>query len=159
VEDLRRARTKLAASAARACLWLGAMPSGALVEDLHRVEAGLRGGPLTVDAPLVVEPADPNAPYVAQWKDFRSRRRTGALINVIGPLWIAVLGATVSPVAVPAFIGWVVANYAWAGWMGRFACPRCKRPFSSAHPLAPEACDHCGLQRYEGDERWRRLKA
>lgn len=158
LEDLRLSREKLARAATRACMGLGGAPSGALVEDLARVEAQLRGGPEVVDA-LVVEPADPSAPYAPQWREFRSRRRTGVALNVIGPVWIAALTASVSPVAVPVFIGWVLANYVWAGWMGRFACPRCKQPFSERHPLAPARCDHCGLLRYEGDALARRLKA
>jgi len=160
-EELRRARLKLGAAAARACLALGGSPSGALVEDLTRAESQLRQGPQTVDAPLVVEPADPSAPYAAQWRDFRARRRTGVLLNLLGPLWLWGLTTSVSPLAAPAFIAWVVGNWVWSGWMGRFACPRCKEPFAERHPLTPERCDHCGLRRYEGDDPWRhrRLKA
>jgi hypothetical protein len=156
--DLRVAREKLAKVAWRACLALGGTPSGALVEDLARVEAQLRGPAEVVDA-VPVEPVDPGAPYAPQWREFRARRRAGMAINVIGPLWIAVLTAGVSPAAVPAFIGWVVANFYWAGWMARFQCPRCKQPFAEHHPLAPARCDHCGLLRYEGDDLSRRLKA
>jgi len=171
LEDLQHARLKLGRAAAGACLRLGGVPSGALVEDLQRVEAQLRGGPPTVDAlavspqptarqPEKWEPVGPDAPYAAQWRDYRSRRRAGMLLNSIGPLWIAALASSVSPLAVPAFIAWLVANYSWAGWMGRFECPRCKEPFSEAHPLSPKRCEHCGLLRYEGDEPWnRQLKA
>jgi len=157
LEDLARARKRLAEAAARACLGLGASPSGALLEDLARIEAQLRGGPAVVDAPLVVEPADPSAPYAPQWQVFRSRRRTGALLTVAGPALIAVLAASASAAAAPAFIGWVIANYLWASRMGQFACPRCRQPFAEKHPLAPSRCDHCGLLRYEGDVP-RRLK-
>lgn len=158
LEDLRRARTKLGLAAARACLALGGSPAGALVEDLQRVESQLRGRGQVVEALAV--PADGSAPYAAQWRDFRSRRRAGMLLNSVGPLWIAALAASVNPLAVPAFIAWVVGNYSWVGWMGRFECPRCKEPFSERHPLSPSRCEHCGLLRYEGDEAGRRqLKA
>jgi hypothetical protein len=157
---------KLGRTAARACGWLGGSPAGALVEDLQRVEAQLRGGPQVVDA-LAVAPRAAMATvpagegqYAAQWRDFRSRRRAGMLLNSIGPLWLAGLAVSASPLAVPAFIAWVVGNYSWAGWMGRFECPRCKETFSESHPLSPVRCEHCGLRRYEGDEPWRRqLKA
>jgi len=159
VEELARARVKLGRAAARACLRLGGSPSGALVEDLQRVEAQLRGRSEGVDALAVAPvPAAPveGAPYAAHWRDYRSRRRAGMLLNSIGPLWIAGLAASVSPLAVPAFIAWVVGNLSWAGWMGRFECPRCKEPFSERHPFSPTRCEHCGLRRYEGDEAWRR---
>ncbi|HYV43894.1 MAG TPA: hypothetical protein VFA20_03490 [Myxococcaceae bacterium] len=167
LEELSRARMKLGRAAARACLRLGGSPSGAVVEDLQRVEAQLRGRNEVVDA-LAVSPRPTvpaglpveGSPYAAQWRDYRSRRRAGMLLNSIGPLWIAALAASVSPLAVPAFIAWVVGNLSWAGWMGRFECPRCKEPFSERHPLSPTRCEHCGLLRYEGDEAWRRqLKA
>ncbi|HEY8211560.1 MAG TPA: hypothetical protein VIG99_28955 [Myxococcaceae bacterium] len=160
LEELRHARMKLGRTAARTCLRLGGSPAGALLEDLARVEAQLRGGPpQVVDAVKVVAPPDPNAPYAAQWRDYRSRRWAGVLINLVGPLWIAALATSASPLAVPAFIAWGVANYSWAGWMGRFSCPRCKEYFSEGHPLSPRYCEHCGLARFEGDDPWRRLKA
>src|SRR5262245_49825445 len=114
LEDLRRARMKLGTTAARTCLRLGGSPSGALLEDLARVEAQLRGPSQVVDALKVAAPPDPNAPYAAQWRDYRSRRWAGVLINVVGPLWLAALAASSSPLAVPGFIAWVVANYSWA---------------------------------------------
>jgi len=167
LEGLRRARMKLGLAATRACLVLGGSPSGALVEDLQRVETQLRGRGQVVNAVEVaprwatpVVPGSANAPYAPQWRDYRSRRRAGMLLNSIGPLWIAALASSVSPLAVPAFIAWLVANFSWVGWMGRFECPRCKEPFSERHPLSPTRCEHCGLLRYEGDEPWRRqLKA
>jgi len=152
LEDLRLSREKLARAATRTCLGLGGSPSGALVEDLARVEAQLRGGP------EVVEAVDPAAPYAAQWRSFRARRRVGVLLNLVGPAWIAALNITVSSGVATAFIGWLVANYLWAGWMGRFTCPRCRQPFSERTLLSPAHCDHCGLVRYEGD-RPRRLRA
>jgi len=159
LEDLRRARLKLAGAAAKACLGLGGgTPTGVLAEDLSRVEAQLRGGPAVVDAPLVVEPADPSAPYAEQWKDFRGRRRVGAALNLIGPAWLVVLAATVSPAAMPVFIAWLVGNYTWASWMGKFACPRCKKPFAERRPLTQTSCDHCGLLRFEGDHPRHRLR-
>lgn len=160
LEDLPRARMKLGRTAARACQRLGGVPSGALLEDLSRVEAQLRGGPQVVDAVVAPPaPSDPDAPYAAQWGDYRSRRWAGVLINLVGPLWLAALASSVSPLAVPSFIAWVVANYSWAGWMGRFACPRCKEYFAERHPLSPSHCEHCGLARFEGDGPGRRLKA
>ena len=158
LEELRVSREKLARVAMQACTGLGGEPSGALVEDLARVEARLRGRTEVVDA-VVVEPADPAAPYAAQWKTFRERRQAGVAINALGPICIAALTAGASPLAVPMFAGWVMANFAWVGWMGRFACPRCKEPFSEKHPLASSRCDHCGLLRYEGDTLQNRLKA
>ena len=139
LEDLRRARMKLGRTAARACLRLGGSPSGTLLEDLARVEAQLRGGPPVVDSPKVLAPPDPNAPYAPQWREYRSRRRAGLLLNLFGPLWLAALATSASPLAVPAFIAWVVANYSWAGWMGRFACPRCKEYFSGEPPALAAA--------------------
>jgi hypothetical protein len=152
LEELRRSRKQLAEAASRACLGLGGSPSGALVEDLARVESQLRGGPEVVDAPLVVEPADPKAPYTAQWKDFRNRRRAGVLLNLVGPVWIASLATSSHPVAL-LFVGgaWLLGNVRWAGWMGRFTCPRCKRTFNEQVAISPLSCDHCGLRRYEGD--------
>src|SRR6185295_18411330 len=109
LEELSRARMKLGRAAARACLRLGGSPSGALVEDLQLVDA------LSV-SPHPQVPAGPpveGSPYSAQWRDYRSRRRAGMLLNSIGPLWIAGLAVSVSPLAVPAFIAWVVGNLSW----------------------------------------------